>query len=141
MVGAVHAAEPLWANGRPTLAKDLKAGDELDVVGPGGPRRARLGKATQGSGSGTVWLHGASGAQIRCLWDERVAVSIGGRRRFRMAAKVRPGDLLCGLVSGRICVDPVVAIRTTVERVPAVFLTIPAVSLISEEGLLCRPAS
>lgn len=140
MAGAIHAAEPVWANGRPTPAKDLKAGDELDVIGAYGPRRARVEKATRGSGKGTVWLHGASGAQIRCLWDERVAISVGGRRRFRMAAKVQPGDFLYGLVSGRLCIDPVVAIRTTVESVPAIYLTIPAVSLLSEEGLLCRPS-
>jgi len=57
-----------------------------------------------------------------------------------MAEKIRPGDFLLGLVSGRLCVDPVVAIRTLEENVPAVYLEVPSISLVSEEGLLCRPA-
>lgn len=97
-------------------------------------------KVVQGSGRGTIWLHGASGAQIRCLRDQRVQVSVAGRTRFRRAEKIKLGDFLLGLVSGRLCVDPVVAIRTLEENVPAVYLYVPSISLISEEGLLCRPA-
>ena len=97
-------------------------------------------RVTQGRGRGTVWLYGASGAQIRCLWDERVRVRTRGHYGFRMASRIKPGDFIYGLVSGRLCVDPVVAIRTVEESVPAVYLEIPAVSLVSEEGLLCRPS-
>ena len=57
-----------------------------------------------------------------------------------MAEKIKLGDFLLGLVSGRVCVDPVVAIRTVEENVPAVYLVLPPVSLISEEGLMTRPS-
>ena len=97
-------------------------------------------KVTQGSGRGTIWLYGASGAQIRCLKDQRVQISVAGRTRYRAAEKIKPGDFLLGLVSGRVCVDPVVAIRTLEESVPAVYLEVPPISLVSEGGLLCRPA-
>lgn len=138
MRGAIHAAEPIWVNDRPMAPREIKAGDKVESTGG---RRARVVKATQGNGRGTVWLHGASGARIRCLLDQRVQISVAGRARYRMAGKIKPGDFLLGLVSGRICVDPVVAIRTVEESVPAIYLEIPAISLVSEEGILCRPAS
>lgn len=137
MRGAVHPAERLWVNGEAVSPKDIRTGDTIESVGP---RRARVKKVVQGSGRGTIWLHGASGAQIRCLRDQRVQVSVAGRTRFRRAEKIKLGDFLLGLVSGRLCVDPVVAIRTLEENVPAVYLYVPSISLISEEGLLCRPA-
>lgn len=140
MNGAVHPAEPLWVNGRPTSPREIKAGDEIEGFAHNGLRRVLVKKARAGSAAGTVWLHGASGAAIRCLLDERVAVSVGGRRRYRKASAVRPGDFLLGMISGVLCVDPVVAIRTTPESVPAVYLEIPPISLLSEEGLLCRPS-
>lgn len=140
MMGAIHSAEPVWANGQATPAKELRVGDEVESYGLRGLRRARVRKVTHGSGKGTIWLHGASGAQIRCLHDERVAISVEGRRRYLRASAVRPGDFLLGMISGVLCVDPVVAIRMTVESVPAVYLEIPSISLISEEGLLCRPS-
>lgn len=141
MEGAVHSAEPLWVNGRPTSPREIKAGDEVEALGQNGFRRALVTKVRQGSGKGTVWLHGASGAAIRCLLDERVAVYADGRRRFRQAAKIRPGEFLCRVVSGAVTVDPVVAVRTLLENVPALYLELPAVSLVTEEGILCRPAS
>lgn len=140
MRGAIHPSEPLWVNGALLPARELRPGDEVESYGLRGVRRARVAKVTHGGGQGTVWLHGASGAQIRCLHDERVAISVGGRRRYRRASAVRPGDFLLGMVSGILCVDPVVAIRETVENVPAVFIDIPCVSLITEEGLLVRPS-
>ena len=135
MRGAIHPAEPVWVNGVPTEPRNIRVGDTIESAGA---RRARVAKVMQGSGRGTVWLHGASGVQIRCLRDQRVQISVAGRTRYRMAEKIKPGDFLLGLVSGRICVDPVVAIRTVEERVPAVYLDIPPVSLVSEEGILCR---
>ena len=140
-MGAILASGLIWVNGEAIPAKEIKRGDEVDALGYKGPRKARVERVTQGSGKGTVWLHGASGAQIRCLWDQRVAVSIGGRRRYRRAGAIKPGDFVLGLVSGTVCVDPIVAVRTTVESVPAIYLEMPSVTLISEEGLLCRPAS
>lgn len=137
MIGAVHPAEKLWVNGAPVAPKDIRPGDTIESAGA---RRARVEKVTQGSGRGTIWLYGASGAQIRCLRNQRVQVSVAGRTRFKMAEKIRPGDFLLGLVSGRVCVDPVVAIRTLEENVPAVYLEVPSISLVSEGGLLCRPA-
>lgn len=137
MRGAVHPAEKLWVNGAPVAPKDIRPGDTIESAGA---RRARVEKVTQGSGRGTIWLYGASGAQIRCLKDQRVQISVAGRTRYRAAEKIKPGDFLLGLVSGRVCVDPVVAIRTLEESVPAVYLEIPPVSLVSEGGLLCRPA-
>lgn len=136
MKGAIHTAELIWVNERPTMPRDIRAGDSVES---GDGKKARVKRVTQGSGRGTVWLHGASGAQIRCLRDQRVQISVAGRTRYRMAEKIKPGDFLLGLVSGRICVDPVVAIRTVEENVPAVYLELPAISLVSEEGLLCRP--
>lgn len=140
MEGAIHSAEPVWANGRVTPAKELRSGDEVESYGARGVRRARVAKVRHGSGKGTVWLHGASGAAIRCLWDERVAVFAKGKRTYRKAGDITPGDFIYGMVSGVLCVDPVVAVRSTVESVPAVYLVLPNVSLISEEGLLCRPS-
>jgi hypothetical protein len=137
MTGAVHPAERLWVNGEPVAPKDIRVGDTIESAGA---RRARVEKVTQGSGRGTIWLYGASGAQIRCLKDQRVQISVAGRTRYRTAEKIKPGDFLLGLVSGRVCVDPVVAIRTMEESVPAVYLEVPAISLVSEEGILCRPA-
>lgn len=137
MRGAVHPAEKLWVNGAPVAPKDIRPGDTIESAGA---RRARVEKVTQGSGRGTIWLYGASGAQIRCLKDQRVQISVAGRTRYRAAEKIKPGDFLLGLVSGRVCVDPVVAIRTLEESVPAVYLEVPAISLVTEGGLLCRPA-
>mgnify|MGYP000874306003 CR=1 FL=1 len=99
-----------------------------------------MNRVTHGGGKGTVWLHGASGAQIRCLWDERVAVLIDGKRRYRRAELVEMGAFPCRYVAGLMTVDPVVAIRTLQESVPVTILEIPAVSLLSEEGYLCRPS-
>jgi hypothetical protein len=97
-------------------------------------------KTRAGQGQGTIWLHTASGACIRCLLDERVAV-YAGKRSYRTAQKVGIGDFLLRVVGGRETVDPVVATRSLVESVPVVYLTVPAVSLVSEEGIICRPAS
>ena len=135
MRGAVHSAENLWVNGAPKAPRDIRPGDTIESAGA---KRARVKKVVQGSGRGTVWLHGASGARIRCLRDQRVQISVAGRTRYRMAEKIKPGDFLLGLVSGRICVDPVVAIRTVEENVPAIYLDVPPISLVSGEGLLCR---
>lgn len=135
MKGAIHAEEPVWVNEQPTRPTEIRAGDKVESTGA---RRARVEKARRGQGQGTVWLHGASGACIRCLHDERVAVYVDGRRRFRRAAKVAPGDLIMRLVGGRLTIDPVIAIRTLTESVPAVYLEMPSVSLLSEEGFLCR---
>ena len=140
MIGALHSAEPIWVNGRPTSAGEIRTGDEANVFGARGVGRARVTRVVKGAGKGTVWLHGASGAQIRCLWDQRVAVNTGGRRRFRRASTIQPGDFIYGLVGGRLCIDPVVAVRSTVESVPAIILELPAVSLLSKEGLLTRPS-
>ena len=140
MTGAVHNAESLWVNGRPTQPKEIEASDEVLCISSGKLRRARVNRVTRGGGKGTVWLHGASGAQIRCLWDERVVVLVDGKRRYRRAEAVEMGDFLCRLVDGQMTVDPVVAIRQTQESVPVTILEIPAVSLLSEEGYLCRPS-
>jgi len=140
MRGAFHSAELLWVNGRPTQPKEIKVGDEIACYAREAVREALVLKTTQGSGRGTVWLHGASGAQIRCLWDERVAVLIDGKRRYRKAEDVEMGAFLCRYVDGMMTVDPVVAIREMKENVPVVILEIPAVSLLSEEGYLCRPS-
>lgn len=137
MKGAIHAAEPIWANGVPTAPRDIRPGDTIESAGA---RKARVKAVVQGSGAGTVWLHAASGAQIRCLRDQRVQISVAGRTSYRRAEKIKPGDFLLGLVSGRLCVDPVVAIRTVEENVPAIYLEIPPISLVSAEGLLCRPS-
>ena len=99
-----------------------------------------MAKTVAGQGRGTVWLHGASGACIRCLLDERVAVHSDGRRGYRRAGKIRIGDFLVRLVGGIPTVDPVVAIRSLEESVPVVYLTLPAASLLSEEGIACRPS-
>jgi hypothetical protein len=119
---------------------DLRAGDEMDVLGYRGPRRARVEKTVAGQGKGTIWLHGASGACIRCLLDERVAVYSRGKRAYRKAEKIRCGDFLVRLVDGTATVDPVVAIRSLEESVSVVYLTLPAASLLSEEGLAVRPS-
>lgn len=141
MQGAVHAAEPLWVNGRATSPREIRPGDEVEAVnGLGAVRRARVKKTVHGGGRGTVWLHSASGALIRCLMDERVAVHVNGRRTFRRAENVGCGDFLYRLVAGRLTVDPVVAVRVLPESVHALILEIPPVSLVSEEGLLCRPS-
>lgn len=141
MTGAIHNAEPVWVNGRPTQPKEIERGDEVACIAASGRlRRARVNRVTRGGGKGTVWLHGASGAQIRCLWDERVAILVEGKRRYRRAEAVQMGDFLCRLVDGQMTVDPVVAIRQVQESVPAIILEIPAVSLLSEEGYLCRPS-
>ena len=137
MRGGVHPAECLWVNEQPTAPRDIRAGDTIET---GDRRRARVTKVVQGSGRGTVWLHGASGAQIRCLRDQRIQLSVEGKKRYRRAEKVKPGDFMVGLVSGALCVDPVVAVRTVEENVPAVYLEMPAVTLLSEEGLLMRPS-
>ena len=137
MNGGIHPAERVWIEGEPKDPRDVRVGDRIDTVGP---RRGRVEKVTRGSGRGTVWLYGASGACIRCLRDQRVQVSVGGKTRFRRAGKIKPGEFLIGLVSGRLCVDPVVAIRTLEEAVPAIYLEIPPVSLISAEGLVTRPS-
>lgn len=138
--GAVHSAEPVWANGRPTAPIDLRPGDEVDSFGHGRPRRACVKKTMVGQGEGTVWLHTASGACIRCLPAERVAVRSGGGRRYRQTKNVQIGDFLYRLVAGLETVDPVVAIRSQGEPVRAVYLTMPSVALLSEEGILCRPS-
>ena len=135
MRGAIHPAESIWVNGVLTVPRDIRPGDRIESTGP---RRARVAKVVQGSGKGTIWLHGASGAQMRCLRDQRVQISVAGRTRYRMAEKIKPGDFLLGLVSGRLCVDPVVAIRTVEENVPAIYLEMPPISLVSEEGLMTR---
>ena len=140
MNGVIHPAEPIWADDVLLKPAEIRAGSMIETFGPRGPRRARVEKTVQGSGRGTVWLHGASGACIRCLHDERVAVYVAGRQRYRRAGKVQPGDFLCRYVGWTLTVDPVVAIRTFTENVPAVYLTLPAVSLLSEEGYLVRPS-
>jgi hypothetical protein len=138
MNGAIHPSEPVWVNGRPTPPAEIRPGDRIDSTGT---RRPMVTKVVRGGGKGTVWLYGASGARIRCLRDQRVQLSVGGRIRYKRAEKVAPGDFMMGLVSGRVCVDPVVAIRVVEESVPAIYLEMPSVSLVSEEGLLCRPVS
>jgi hypothetical protein len=140
MHGAVHPAEPVWVNGRPVKPGEIRSGDEVDSFDSKGPRRARVAKTTVGGGKGTVWLHGASGACVRCLHDERVAVFSHGRRAYRMAGAIQPGEFLVRLVGGKLTVDPIVATRTLTEPVAAVYLEMPSVALISEEGLLCRPS-
>ena len=140
MIGAVHFHEPIWVNGEAMKPVEVRRNDEAVAWGQNGVRRARLTKVGHGQGKGTVWLHGASGAAIRCLLDERVAVRTDGRRRFRRAEKIHPGDFVYILVGGRLTVDPVVAVRTVPESVPTLIIEMPAVSLISEEGFLCRPA-
>lgn len=140
MIGAVPNFEPIWANGKATLPAEIESGDEVVCYANNAIRRARVTRTLKGAGKGTVWLHGASGAQIRCLWDERVAILVDGKRRFRRAEAVRMGDFLCRVVDGQMTVDPVVAIRSMLESVPTTVLEIPAVSLLSEEGYLCRPS-
>lgn len=119
------------------LPAEIRPGDKIDSTGA---RRARVEKTTRGGGKGTVWLYGASGARIRCLLDQRVQVNVAGRIRYKQAAKLKPGDFMVGLVSGVRCVDPVVAIRTIEENVPAIYLAMPCVPLCTEEGLLCLPS-
>jgi len=140
MRGAFHSAELLWVNGRPTQPKEIHAGDEIACYAREAVREVTVLRVTSGGGKGTVWLHGASGAQIRCLWDERVAILVAGKRRYRRAEAIQMGDFLCRYVDGMLTVDPVVAIRQMQESVPVVILEIPAVSLLSEEGYLCRPS-
>ena len=139
MTGAIHPAEPVWANGRPTRPLDLRPGDEVDGFALGRARRATVTKAMPGQGRGTVWLHTASGACLRCLVDERVAVR-KGRTRYRAASHVEIGDFLVRVVAGAETVDPVVAIRFQEEMLSTVYLTMPAVSLVTEEGIVCRPS-
>jgi len=69
-----------------------------------------------------------------------VAVYTNGKRGYRRADNIQMGDFLCRVVDVAITVDPVVAIRTLEESVPAIFIEVPAVSLISEEGILMRPS-
>lgn len=140
MTGSVHSAEPVWANGRPTPAVELRPGDEVDSFAQGRLRRARLGKTMVGQGEGTVWLHTSSGACIRCLPAERLAVRAGGITRYRRTRNIQIGDFLVRLVAGTETTDPVVAIRSQMEPVRAIYLTMPSVSLISEEGIVCRPS-
>jgi hypothetical protein len=141
MVGAVHPAEPIWVNGRAVMPAEIHSGDVVDSFDSKGPRRGRVEKTRQGGGKGTVWLHGASGACVRCLHDERVAVFSKGRRSYRRADAVQPGEFLVRLVQGKLTVDPIVATRTVTEPVAAIYLEMPSVALVTEEGVLCRPAS
>lgn len=138
MIGPVHNAEPMWVNNRPTAPVEIRMGDEILCFLHKAVRRARVSRTIKGSGKGTVWLHGASGAQIRCLWGQRVAIQSKGRRVYLPAEEVRPGDFLYRVVDEKLTVDPVIATRQTEEPVLVTIIEVPAVSLLSEEGFLWR---
>lgn len=140
MFGAMDAASVIWTQEGPLAVRDLSVGVEVLGLAQGDIRRRRITRTVDGSRAGVVWLHGASGASVRCLHAERIWTLHRGVRSWRQAKDVMPGMFIHRMVDGILTVDPVVATTTTEEAVPAVLLEIPNLTLLSEEGVLCRPS-
>lgn len=140
MFGAVDAAATLWTSAGPLAARDFTTGTEVLGLVHGDVRSRRIERLMDGSRPGTVWLHSLSGAKIRCLQGQRVNTVHKGVRSWRQAKDVMPGHFLSRMVDGILTVDPVIAVTVVEEAAPAVLFEIPNMTLLSEEGFLCRPS-